>query len=112
MDIIRSSKPKANKEHKCMWCGGIIKKGEVYDKQIIKGDYIYTWKNHLKCLKLYNELEMYDNDDGYGIDRDSFMQSVYEFLYSKLDEDKHDGLFGEEAVDKVIEILGSERVKS
>jgi len=108
MDIIRQEQPKASKKHTCMWCGGEIEKGERYYKTVIKNEYIYTWINHIKCSTLYDKLEMYNHDDGYGVDSDSFMQLVYEFLYSKLDEEEHDGLFGEEAVDKVIEILKSE----
>lgn len=107
MDFISESNPKANKEHTCMWCGGIIKKGEVYNKQIIKGDYIYEWKNHSKCSDLYNKLKMCDYD-GEGVDSDCFMEYVYQFLYSKLTEDEYDELFGENAVDRVIEILESE----
>lgn len=108
MNIIYDSYPKAKKEHTCMWCNGKIKKGEIYHNQVIKGDYLYVWKNHEKCSGLYLKLGMYDNDDGYGIDSESFMQSVYEFLYSKLCEKEYDVLFGENAVNKAIEILESE----
>lgn len=108
MDHISKSNPKANKNHICMWCNGIIKKGEVYHKQVLKNDYIYEWKNHEKCSKLYQELKMYDHDAGYGIDNETFMECVYEFIYSKLDEEEHDGLSGEAAVDKAIELLESE----
>ena len=105
MEIISSSQPKANKNHECMWCKGIIKKGEIYDKHVCKHDYIYTWKNHLKCSAVYNQLNMVNGDWEDGIDSDSFMKYVYEFLYDNLSEEENDGLFGECAVDKVIKIL-------
>lgn len=105
MDFISESTPKANKEHTCMWCEGVIKKGEIYKKQVLKTDYIYTWKNHIKCSRLFNELSIGDNDCGEGVGSETFMQYVYDFIYSKLDEEKHKGWFGEAAVDKAIELL-------
>lgn len=104
MDILSESRPKANKEHKCMWCGGTIKIGEVYEKQTIKSDYIYTWINHSKCLDLSHKLKMYDYDCD-GVSSDVFMEYVYQYLYDNLSEEAHDGLYGEHAVDKVIELL-------
>ena len=32
MEINKSSQPIARKEHRCMFCGGIIKKGEMYNR--------------------------------------------------------------------------------
>ena len=104
LELISESNPKANKNHKCMFCNGTIKKGEVYNKQIIKGDYIYTWKNHSKCSQVYEKLDM-SCDYSDGIDPETFMEYVYNFLYENTSEEERDGLFGEKAVDKVIEIL-------
>ena len=45
-------------------------------------------------------------DDGEGITDEIFMDYVREFLNNNLDEDDEDAtLFGEKAVDKVIQIL-------
>jgi hypothetical protein len=107
VDIISQSKPKAIKDHICMWCNGLIKKGEVYNKTVIKNDYIYAWINHEKCSDLYQSLKMYNHEND-GIDSDNFMEYVYEFLYSKLSEEENDALFGEEAVDKAVELLKKE----
>jgi hypothetical protein len=49
---------------------------------------------------------MYDCD-AEGVDGDTFMEYVYKFLYEKLSEEEHDGLFGEDAVNKVVELLES-----
>jgi len=106
MELISESTLKARKEHVCMWCNGKIKKGEVYNETVIKNDYIYRWKNHLKCSDLYHKLKMYDCD-AEGVDGDTFMEYVYQFLYEKLSEEEHDGLFGEDAVNKVVELLES-----
>ena len=44
MKVLRLIKPIANKEHKCMFCGGIIKKGEQYERQTnINDGSIYDW---------------------------------------------------------------------
>lgn len=107
MELISATQPKANKDHVCNWCKGVIKRGEIYDKACCKDDYIYTWKNHLKCSKLCDDLEMYDNNWGDGVDSESFMSSVYCFLQDNMTEEEKEGpwLRGEEAVDKVLEIL-------
>lgn len=105
MDVLSESTPKANKEHRCMFCMGIINKGEIYNKQVIKNDYIYTWINHIKCGELAHKLKMYDDNWGDGIGSDEFMENVYQFLYDSLSEEEHDGLVGENAVNKAIEIL-------
>ncbi len=34
---INRTKPIARKQHKCNFCGGIIEKGEMYDKTALKG---------------------------------------------------------------------------
>ena len=105
MDILRESTPKARKEHICMWCNGKIKKGEPYKRATIKNDYLYDWINHEKCDVLFDKLRMGDCDWGDGIDSDSFMENIYGYLYENLTEEEHDGLTGEGAVDKCIEIL-------
>lgn len=107
LETIFDKKVKARKEHKCMWCFGTIKKGEMYARLTIKDDEgLYTWINHLKCEKLADDLSMFDNLWSDGLGSDEFMENVHEFLNINLDEDDEDlNLFGEGAVDKVIEIL-------
>jgi len=108
MEMISQSSPVARKEHQCMWCSGVIKKGEKYEKSTYKYvDELYTWKNHLKCTKLYEELNMVDNDDGYGIDSNTFSNCVHDFLLNHYSYEKIEDLdlCDENAVDEALEIL-------
>jgi hypothetical protein len=77
MEQIESKNRRANKEHKCDYCQGIIKKGEVYNwqKNCTDGT-LYEWKNHLHCGKLVNKLNMEPYDEG--IDEEIFREYVDE----------------------------------
>lgn len=79
MENISFSKRKANKDHKCNYCGGVIKKGEIYEHSVNKIDDIYVWKNHISCSKLVERLEM-DGDEG--VTKDDF----YEYVSNKYAE--------------------------
>ena len=61
MRQISNSKPKAIKDHRCDYCNQAINKGDTYDSQTntYEGT-IYTWKAHLSCSKLTNDLNMFD----------------------------------------------------
>ena len=81
MDIISSTKPTARKEHKCDYCDGKIIIGEKYDRMLIKGDTLYPWKSHLRCLDIASKLDMYDrcnegvtSEDFYEIIQDEFLE--------------------------------------
>lgn len=67
---------KANKDHKCNYCNGIIPKGSVYQKSTLKydGD-IYTWKNHCECSDIAMKLHMFDDADE-GVTSDMFYEKV------------------------------------
>ena len=111
MEMLSRKEVKSRKEHKCMFCNGMITKGEIYVSTSLKNDgEIYTWKNHLKCGKLTGELDM--DYDGEGINSDLFMEYVYEFLNSNLSEEESNDLdlWGEDAVNKTIEIIKSKSV--
>lgn len=43
---------KARKEHECNECGMPITKGTIYSHEVLKMDYIYSWKMHLDCMHL------------------------------------------------------------
>ena len=79
---LNESFPTARKEHKCMWCGGEIKVGEKYERctNLFEGQ-IYDWVVHLECRKVASLLNMFDDDDGYGIDMEHFIQSIQDYLY-------------------------------
>lgn len=52
------SKPKARKNHECLWCGQPIPKGEIYSRWvgIFEGDFNCN-KMHLECSKAFSEEE-------------------------------------------------------
>lgn len=47
---IYNSKPKARKQHRCIWCGEAITVGEVHEKQVLKhiGD-LHCNRFHMEC---------------------------------------------------------------
>ncbi|WP_300440632.1 hypothetical protein [Christiangramia sp.] len=79
-DIITQGKRKARKEHICDWCNSKILIGELYNHAVLKYDDIYTWKNHIECMKIAQELDMFSETGSEGLDADSFNDFVnYEF---------------------------------
>lgn len=112
VELISVKEVKARKEHVCMFCGGNINKGEKYEYSTCKyDDRIYPWKTHLKCKDIAQELEMYD--DGEGVDGQKFSDFINEYLSENMSEEEWEDcdLCGEEAVDKVIEMLKGNEVK-
>lgn len=88
MEIINSTKEvKARKAHVCDWCGCTIPVDEKYHTQTLKGDYIYVWKNHIKCGELVRELNM-DGDEGIsGEDFYEYITDEFDNIWRKLDEE-------------------------
>ena len=85
------SHPTARKEHKCMFCGGIIKVGEKYVRQtnLYEGQ-IYDWIAHLECQEVTGLLNMFDNDMGEGINGEDFVEYLQEWLFDKHYNDETD----------------------
>lgn len=50
MTILSERLPRARKAHRCDWCGGTIKRGEIYVSilQVDSGDF-YTTHLHTEC---------------------------------------------------------------
>lgn len=71
----------ARKDHKCSFCGGIIRKGDKYNSQTLKYDKIYTWKSHLRCDELVDVLDM-EGDEG--ITSDDFMEYINQKYYELI----------------------------
>ena len=88
MDIISSTYQTARKEHRCDYCAGIINIGEKYERSVLKGDYLYAWKSHLRCLKIAAELKMYDHCDE-GVTSEDFYEIIKE-KYRELQSDKEE----------------------
>ena len=113
MRELRNANPVAKKEHVCNWCGSKIVKGEKYNRQTILFDgRIYDWVSHLDCLELTGLLNMFDYDDGNGINDETFRECVDEYIYTHhydtdLDdiEKEWDNLSIHEKVKKIIEDL-------
>lgn len=68
---------KAIKEHKCDYCQLPITKGIKYINQGIENDGLYTWKCHIDCHELIEELGWF-NYSYDGFTSDDFIQSVHE----------------------------------
>ena len=86
MEVLSRSKPKARKEHKCDFCYGKIQKGEVYDNQVCKHDYLYTWKSHFRCGNIASKLGMHDDCDE-GVTGEDFHEFIInEYLRLLNDE--------------------------
>lgn len=82
--IIDAKEVKANKEHYCDFCNGVIRKGEKYNVSThsYEGD-IYNWKSHKHCDYLVDKLNIED-ENGYGITMDDFIESVSEKHFDLL----------------------------
>lgn len=71
---------KARKEHKCEWCLGIINIGDDYHRSgILVDGSVTTWRNHDGCLRIAQELKMFDDVD-YGLSGEDFRETIkYEY---------------------------------
>ncbi len=71
---------KARKSHTCSWCGEEIAKNEKYEVSFLKSDGVYSWKSHLSCRDLTEELDMF-YDVGYeGLTADEFSTHIFEWF--------------------------------
>lgn len=87
MENISTSRPKARKDHVCDYCGLIISKGIVYDRQVNKmnGD-LYIWKNHVVCQELASMLNMFDGPCDEGLTGESFQEYIRDEYMSLVNE--------------------------
>ena len=92
MDFIRESYPIARKEHQCDYCCGKILIGTNYCNQVLKYDYLYEWKSHLRCEAIVGKLNMHDNCDE-GVTSDDFYEYINEAYMAILGEDSEPAKF-------------------
>lgn len=109
MEQIAFKERKARKKHICDFCNRTIHKDEKYINQTnVKGGELYTWKSCHKCNTIFHDLDMSSMDDGYGIDSDTFMQTVYCYLDNRLCLAELDKVTYENRVDILYKLLGYE----
>ena len=61
---LSESKPKARKDHRCYWCGQLIKKGTQYCRwSAVEGGEFYNTKVHLECGSAWRELPEYEAEE-------------------------------------------------
>lgn len=109
--VLKNSKPTARKEHKCMFCGGIIKVGEKYDRQtcVYEGS-VYDWIAHCECSSLAHKLDMYDDCDE-GLNGEGFIENVNQYVYNNHYDNEIDDIAKDwqlpyyETVKKILEEL-------
>lgn len=81
-ELIRKSKPIARKEHRCMWCGGVIPVGEMYERTVLKYDgYVYEWINHLQCRELAGSLDMFYECGNEGLGEEYFKECIDNYIW-------------------------------
>jgi hypothetical protein len=78
MEVISSGKRIVRKEHICDYCGKVIHKKEEYEYFFMKGDDIYTWKNHISCHELASKMGMFKDTGDEGVGNDYFYEVIYE----------------------------------
>jgi hypothetical protein len=68
---------KANKDHRCNFCGEKIRKDETYLTSTHKQDgSVYDWKTHKHCSEIANRLNMYEDCDE-GLTEDGFQETIH-----------------------------------
>jgi hypothetical protein len=75
METVSISRVKARKEHVCDWCCEMIEIGQMYQKQVLKTDFIYDWRNHIFCEEIAQKLKMFDDVDE-GLSSDDFLENI------------------------------------
>jgi hypothetical protein len=60
MKTISSTTPVARKQHTCDYCCEKIEIGTKYENSFLVDDYPYTWKNHIHCQEIAENIKMFD----------------------------------------------------
>lgn len=85
METLKDRNVTARKQYRCMFCGGIIEKGEEYNRQTVVNDGdIYDCICHKHCISLISLLDMDDYGEGYT--DDIFVEYVQEYVKDKHPE--------------------------
>ena len=107
--ILKDLHPIARKEHECMFCGRIIRKGDKYHRSTLVYDDVYDFVECEKCEYVAKELGMYDDyNDADGLSVAVFQDNIIEYIHCNhsIDEIEKDWkLPFFKTVDKVYEEL-------
>lgn len=101
METISNTKEvKANKDHKCDFCGERIPSGSKYFTSTHKQEgHVYDWKSHPYCSKLASRLNMYEDADE-GVSADIFQETI-----SSYHDDALIDLFPKDEINKYSDII-------
>lgn len=89
VEVLNSWHPVAKKEHRCQYCGGVIKVGKKYMRQTnVYEWHIYDWICHCDCEKIASELDMFGRTWRDGIDADEFNEFVWNAIYELRQNDE------------------------
>ena len=77
-ELIRTSYVKAKKLHFCNYCNSPIRKGELHNYSFLKVGETYSWRAHLECKFLAEQLWEYI-DPWDGMHEDEFQEGVGDF---------------------------------
>ena len=116
--MLKDGHPTARKEHECMFCGRIIRKGEKYHRSTFVYDDVYDWVECDKCEFVACELNMYDDCNNVdGLSADVFQENINEYVRLQHYDKSIDDIAKEwqlpffKTVDKVYEELINKKEK-
>ncbi len=91
---------KANKEHRCNFCGEKIVIGEKYITSTHKFDgSVYDWKAHIRCSNMASRLKMYDDCDE-GLTEEIFQETIH-----NVHDDLLINMFPKDEINKYTDII-------
>ncbi len=101
VQVLSQSHPTARKEHRCMYCGGVIHKGEKYQRSTnLYNGTVYDWVTHDKCEEIAELLDMYRRTWDDGLTADGFGEFVWDAICDFFpDSDEACDMSTEERVD-------------
>ena len=81
VQVLNQSHPVARKEHRCMYCGGVIHKGEKYQRSTnVYDGRVYDWVTHEKCEEIAELLNMYGRTWDDGLTQPAFDEFVWDAI--------------------------------
>ena len=116
VEVLYKKERVARKEHKCNFCGEVIRIKEKYEFSQLKYEgELYDWKNHIKCGNIARELDMYSQCDD-GLDDETFKELLREYLWEQMGDefdeyDNQDHTYSEQ-IDKTFELIKKAEIEA